>query len=803
MANILASPGVSISVIDESIYVSSGAGTVPMIAIATASNKFGLDGSTIAPGTANSNTVNLLTSQRDLLIQYGKPSFKVVDGTPVHGYETNEYGLMTAYSFLGLSNRAYIVRADVDLSQLEPTSIEPTSEPAAGTFWLDTVATRPGLFVSNAAGAAYSAWDQVDVLVTSDTDVVADMGYGYIPAPGFGDVGSFAWVPQTTNNQIFYNDAGTWTAIDPMSSYVVHVGPHYEIPTAAAAGEFWFKTTSPNRGFLPALKKYIVVNGQVTGTWQMPQSIIQAYPDDATADINGQNVINRVYAQTMSGSVAFMLRIYTSSGWQDLSYEAGSTEPRGPVAVGTLWYDDSVMADIYRKGSLGWEPVENVYLGTDSPDGPSTGDIWVDTGDTENYPMIYEFDGEAWMMHDSSDQTTPNGCIFADITTTAMDDSNGGAASLIDENAPDPLFYPTGMLCWNSAVSTGNVKMWNGTYWQTESGNVDAGVKAGQPYMLRKAQRRVVVKRLIAALELPQLADETINFTLIATPGYPEAIAAMTNLNVERKQTAFVVGDSPLRLAPYGTSVSDWVNGVGVGTDGEDGLTTHDTYSAIYYPSVLTTDLDGNNAVLPASYTVLRTYAYNDQVAYPWFAPAGLQRGVASNATNFGYVNMEHEFVPVSLNNGQRDNLYINKVNPLVNFPGQGLFVFGQKTQHPYSSALDRVNVVRLICYLRAQFEPLARPFLFEPNDQFTRANVRMVFIDFLVNMVAKRAMYDFLVVCDETNNTPSRIDANELYVDIAIAPEKAIEFIYIPIRVVNTGAIGNTVTAANLAAGA
>ena len=803
MANILASPGVSISVIDESIYVSSGAGTVPMIAIATASNKFGLDGSTIAPGTATSNTVNLLTSQRDLLIQYGKPSFKVVDGTPVHGYETNEYGLMTAYSFLGLSNRAYVVRADVDLSQLEPTSIEPTSDPAAGTFWLDTVATRLGLFVSNAPGAAYSAWDQVDVLVTSDTDVVADMVYGYIPAPGFGDVGSFAWVPQTTNNQIFYNDAGTWTAIDPMSSYVVHVGPHYEIPTAAAAGEFWFKTTSPNRGFLPALNKYIVVDGQVTGTWQMPQSVIQAYPDDATASINGQNVINRVYAQTMSGSVAFMLRIYTSSGWQDLSYEAGSTEPRGPVAVGTLWYDDSVVADIYRKGSLGWEPVENVYLGTDSPAGPSTGDIWVDTGDTENYPMIYEFDGEAWMMHDSSDQTTPNGCIFADITTTAMDDSNGGAASLIDENAPDPLFYPTGMLCWNSAVSTGNVKMWNGTYWQTESGNVDAGVKAGQPYMLRKAQRRVVVKRLIAALELPQLADETINFTLIATPGYPEAIAAMTNLNVERKQTAFVVGDSPLRLAPYGTSVSDWVNGVGVGADGEDGLTTHDTYSAIYYPSVLTTDLDGNDAVLPASYTVLRTYAYNDQVAYPWFAPAGLQRGVASNATNFGYVNMEYEFVPVSLNNGQRDNLYINKVNPLVNFPGQGLFVFGQKTQHPYSSALDRVNVVRLICYLRAQFEPLARPFLFEPNDRFTRANVRMVFIDFLVNMVAKRAIYDFLVVCDETNNTPSRIDANELYVDIAIAPEKAIEFIYIPIRVVNTGAIGNTVTAANLAAGA
>ena len=173
-----------------------------------------------------------------------------------------------------------------------------------------------------------------------------------------------------------------------------------------------------------------------------------------------------------------------------------------------------------------------------------------------------------------------------------------------------------------------------------------------------------------------------------------------------------------------------------------------------------------------------------------------------SNVSNFGYVSTENEFVPIALNQGQRDSLYSNNVNPLVNFPGQGLFVFGQKTLHPYASALDRVNVARLVCYLRSQFEPLARPFIFEPNDKQTRTTIRSRFNDFLTDLISKRALYDFLVVCDETNNTPARIDRNELYVDVAIAPVKAAEFIYIPIRVVNTGAIGNTVTSANLATG-
>jgi len=146
----------------------------------------------------------------------------------------------------------------------------------------------------------------------------------------------------------------------------------------------------------------------------------------------------------------------------------------------------------------------------------------------------------------------------------------------------------------------------------------------------------------------------------------------------------------------------------------------------------------------------------------------------------------------LALNQGQRDALYLKNINPLVNFPGQGLYIWGQKTLYPYDSALDRVNVGRLLAYLRERFDVIARPFIFEPNDQKTRDRVLAVFNNFLADMYSKRAVYDFLVVCDKSNNTPARIDKNELYIDVAIEPVKAAEFVYIPIRVVNTGAIAN-----------
>ena len=130
------------------------------------------------------------------------------------------------------------------------------------------------------------------------------------------------------------------------------------------------------------------------------------------------------------------------------------------------------------------------------------------------------------------------------------------------------------------------------------------------------------------------------------------------------------------------------------------------------------------------------------------------------------------------------------QINPIATLPGAGLTNFGQLTRAASASALDRINVARLIGYLRYQLTVMAKPFLFEPNDAQTRKEIKAAADSLLLELVGLRGIYDFITVCDTTNNTPARIDRSELWLDIAIEPVKAVEFIYIPLRIVNTGAI-------------
>jgi phage tail sheath protein FI len=227
-------------------------------------------------------------------------------------------------------------------------------------------------------------------------------------------------------------------------------------------------------------------------------------------------------------------------------------------------------------------------------------------------------------------------------------------------------------------------------------------------------------------------------------------------------------------------------------TDNSDaGIVTFDEYAAVYYPNGFTTDLSGSNAVVPASHMMLRTMILSDKASYPWFAPAGTRRGGITNATSVGFIDASTgEFKTVALNNGQRDTLYEQKINPIPFFVGVGHVAYGQKTRSRNASATDRINVSRLVVYLRSQLNKLARPYLFEPNDKKTRDEVKGAVESLLIELVGLRGIYDFAVVCDESNNTPDRVDRNELWVDVAIEPTKAVEFIYIPLRLKNTGEI-------------
>lgn len=309
----------------------------------------------------------------------------------------------------------------------------------------------------------------------------------------------------------------------------------------------------------------------------------------------------------------------------------------------------------------------------------------------------------------------------------------------------------------------------------------------------RHSQRAQIIAALKSAIDTNTIIrdTDTVNFNLMAAPSYPEAIQNMVAFNVDRGQTAFVVGDTPFRLKPTGTDLSNWGNNTALATDnGDDGAVSYDEYMAMYYPSGYTNDNTGNYIVVPPSHMMLRTIINSDAKSFQWFAPAGTRRGGVDNATSVGYITNEGEFKTTALPQGIRDVLDSVKINPIATFTGVGIVAYGQRTRARNASALDRINVARLVCYLRRQLDVLARPFLFEPNDAQTRREIKAAAESLLLELVGQRGLYDYVVVCDETNNTAARIDRNELYMDIAIEPVKAVEFIYIPLRLKNTGDI-------------
>lgn len=181
---------------------------------------------------------------------------------------------------------------------------------------------------------------------------------------------------------------------------------------------------------------------------------------------------------------------------------------------------------------------------------------------------------------------------------------------------------------------------------------------------------------------------------------------------------------------------------------------------------------------VPCNADVAGLMARTDLNQYPWFSPAGTQRGVFNNATKLAY----------NPNKAQRDALYIARVNPVILQPGVGVLLFGDKTALGYQSAFDRINVRRLFITLEKSLENAAKAQLFEFNDEVTRANFVNIVEPFLRDVQAKRGIYDFLVICDTTNNTPDVIDNNEFRADIYIKPAKSINFVSLTFVATRTG---------------
>jgi hypothetical protein len=208
---------------------------------------------------------------------------------------------------------------------------------------------------------------------------------------------------------------------------------------------------------------------------------------------------------------------------------------------------------------------------------------------------------------------------------------------------------------------------------------------------------------------------------------------------------------------------------------------TYDTsYAATYWPWVQTIDPDSGRQVwVPASTMIPGVYAFNDNIAEPWFAPAGVNRGRMSTV-----IRAER-----SLTQGNRDLLYESNVNSIATFPNTGVTVFGQKTLQKKKSALDRVNVRRLLIELKNYISQVADTLVFEQNTVTTRNNFLAQVNPYLASVQQRQGLTAFKVIMDESNNTPTTIDNNQLIGQIYLQPTKTVEFIILDFNILPTGA--------------
>ena len=265
--------------------------------------------------------------------------------------------------------------------------------------------------------------------------------------------------------------------------------------------------------------------------------------------------------------------------------------------------------------------------------------------------------------------------------------------------------------------------------------------------------------------------QDDYQFNLLVTPGLIDT--AQTSQMTTALNNTQMRGDSIyiMDLVPYASTITAATTQANA---------RNSSYAAAYWPWLQTIDPDlGDQVWVPASAMIPGVYAFNDNASEPWFAPAGINRGGLTTV-----IRPERK-----LSQANRDSLYSNKVNPIASFPGVGTVVYGQKTLQRQASALDRVNVRRLLIALKSYIGQTAQTLVFEQNTAATRNNFLSQVNPYLESVVQRQGLYAFKVVMDDSNNTPDVVDRNQMVGAIYLQPTKTAEFIILDFNVLPTGA--------------
>jgi uncharacterized protein len=321
-------------------------------------------------------------------------------------------------------------------------------------------------------------------------------------------------------------------------------------------------------------------------------------------------------------------------------------------------------------------------------------------------------------------------------------------------------------------VGSGSI---GGAFCAGTGNNISSYVGGGNYYDLAGTGVGAVTQGLVGSdytnmLNLLSNQDDYA-FNVLLTPGlFNSAHASQTTTAINNTQGR---GDSIYVLDPitYAASISATTT---------QAASRNTSYAAMYWPWLQTIDPDsGQNVWVPASTMIGGVYAYNDSVSEPWFAPAGINRGGLGNV-----IRPERK-----LTQSNRDSLYENNVNPIASFPGTGTVVYGQKTLQRQASALDRVNVRRLLISLKGYIGQVAQNLVFEQNTAATRNNFLAAVNPYLESVQQRQGLYAFKVVMDDSNNTPDVIDRNQLVGAFYLQPTRTAEFIILDFNVLPTGA--------------
>ena len=290
---------------------------------------------------------------------------------------------------------------------------------------------------------------------------------------------------------------------------------------------------------------------------------------------------------------------------------------------------------------------------------------------------------------------------------------------------------------------------------------------------------------------------EQISYNVLSVPGLiNESLIDQMVANTAERADALAVFDIPFGYIPRHERLYSSVSTFNLNVDSNGDLTQavnevksrkyNSSYAATYYPWVKIRDgINAKDVWVPPSIAALGAMSYTDRVQAPWFAPAGFNRGGLSS----GVSGLPVVSTALKLFKDDRDDLYEIGVNPIATFPNEGVVIFGQKTLQVERSALDRINVRRLLVFLKRGISRISNGVLFEPNVPDTWNNFKNQAIPFLNDVKTRFGLTDYKLVLDETTTTPDLIDQNILYAKLFIKPARAIEYIALDFIITNTGA--------------